>query len=162
MTLACPNCHEPLPPEFKVDPTYSYALTPGLVHVLRKLAVAVWQKGANDVHLEDDGHLTYNEQSSITKLRFFGLVAQVVMAGDKKAKHWLLTRRGWRFLNGHEPVHEEVKVQSNHLVDRSIAKKYIAAFPTSEYPWLQSVFPYEIDEMDFYRQGVLPLTHSTA
>lgn len=160
MTLACPNCHHPLPPEFKVDPIYTYSLTPGLVHVLRKLAVAVWRKGANDVHLEDDIQLTLNEQCCTSKLRFFGLIAQVRKSGEKQAKRWLLTRRGWRFLNAQEPVHEWVKVQSNHLVQRSIATKYIAAFPTSEYPWLQSVFPYEIDAQEVF-QSKLPFTHQT-
>lgn len=158
--LACPRCGHTLPPTFREDRTYRYKLTPGLVSVLRKLAVAVEAKGKNDVHLEDDVRLSFNEQSSITKLRFFGLVAKVREHGAHKSKRWLLTRRGWRFLNCREAVPVEVMAQSNHKVAHSAETVLIASFPITERPWLQSTFEtFEILEGEvFHRpQGQLQL-----
>lgn len=156
----CPHCHHELPSTFREDKPIPYRLTPGLVHVLRKLAVAVERKGQNDVHLEADTDLTYNEQSCTSKLRIFGLIAQVKVEGRKKAKRWLLTRRGWRFLNCLEAVPVEVYALSGHPAGHSPESVLVSSFPITEHPWLQSTFrTFEIISGDvFYKpQGQLAL-----
>lgn len=94
------------------------SLSRGLVDTLVKFYEAVWKCGRNDIHLQKDMYLTKNQYNNFSKLRYFGLVAKVKVAGQTNSGRWLLTRRGALFLKG-EPVHKWVKVYNNHLVARS-------------------------------------------
>jgi hypothetical protein len=110
----CPYCGHTLEPRKE-------SLSLGLVQTLEKFALAVFMSQKNDIHLQKDMNLTKNQYNNAQKLRYFGLIAKVRVAGQVNSGRWLLTRRGASFLRG-EPIHKWVKVYNNHLVARSAEK----------------------------------------
>ena len=149
-----------LPPEYVKARPWSHDLTPGLVNTLRKFANGVGTHGRNNLHLEHDLELTYTERANFTKLRFFALVAKVRdLNGKHLPGHWLLTRRGSRFLKGLEAVSRTVETQANKVIAHSAEKVFVHAF-RNEYPWFQSNFTWEIADGDVFvpaPQGQLQL-----
>lgn len=116
---------------------YKERLTPGLVLILRKVALAVEHYNANCIHvsrdLDFDGtpfRLTANDHGNFTKLRQHGLLAQADEAWvrghrsdvpkNKKGElywrgYWLITRRGGNLLRG-DPIPRSAVVLHNHPI----------------------------------------------
>lgn len=107
----CPFCGHTLEPRTE-------SLNRGLVETLEKILHAVVMSGRNDVHLQKDMNLSKNQYNNTQKLRYFGLIAKVKVAGQTNSGRWLITHRGAEFLKG-KPVHKWVKVYNNHLTERS-------------------------------------------
>lgn len=90
------------------------------VHALfmRAMAQAVRDSGVNDVDVGTIG-LAYSVRSQNTKLRQHGLIARV--KNDKGAhipRRWLITHKGWHFLN-HGPIPSKVVVFNNQVLGHS-------------------------------------------
>ena len=92
-----------------------HTLNPGLVSILVKAIQFVHARGRNDFHLQKDLHLSVNEFSNFTKLRFHALVAKV----NGKPGYWLITARGGQFLRGEVSVPLRVKTFRNQVKDHS-------------------------------------------
>lgn len=130
----------------------THRLTPGIVHALRKFALAVFEKGKNEVHLTQDMTdprfcLTKNEYNNFQKLRYFALVAKVRESdGVIKKGYWLLTRRGSLFLKNKTEVSISVKTYRNevrHDLEGEVKKVSIAKYK-NKIPEFQSDFGFEI------------------
>jgi hypothetical protein len=88
-----------------------HTLNPGLVSVLIKCIQLVHEREKNEFHLRRDLHLSVNEFSNFTKLRFHALIAKV----EGKPGYWLITARGGQFLRGEIPVPLKVKTFLNKV-----------------------------------------------
>lgn len=78
-------------------------ITPGLVKILLKMRGAVAIKGVNDIKIHKlTGKLAFSvsEHANFHKLRKHGLVHWVKVNGKPQRGHWLITRKGWEFLDG--------------------------------------------------------------
>ena len=108
MTERCPTCNANLK-------AFWHTLNPGLVSVLIKCIQFVHDHNKNEFHLQRDLHLSVNEFSNFTKLRFHALVAKV----DNKPGFWLITARGGQFLRGEIAVPHRVKTFRNRVLEHS-------------------------------------------
>lgn len=90
-------------------------LTPGLVRSLVALWTRVVESGVNSVHLRRDLELDKTAYNNFQKLRYFGLAIK----DDTSPGHWLVTRRGAKFLHGRERVNQFVLIYRNHIQKRS-------------------------------------------
>lgn len=108
MTEKCPHCGAGMK-------AFWHTLNPGLVSVLIKCIQFVHEHNQNQFHLQRDLHLSVNEFSNFTKLRFHALVAKV----DEKPGYWLITARGGQFLRGEITVPQRVKTFRNKVLDHS-------------------------------------------
>ena len=108
MTDDCPTCGAGMK-------AFWHTLNPGLVSILVKAIQFVHAAGKNEFHLQKDLHLSVNEFSNFTKLRFHALVAKV----DGKPGYWCITRCGGMFLRGEVSVPLRVKTFRNQVKDHS-------------------------------------------
>lgn len=108
MTERCPHCGANMK-------AFWHTLNPGLVSVLIKCIQFVHDHNKNEFHLQRDLHLSVNEFSNFTKLRFHALVARV----EGKDGYWLITARGGQFLRGEVAVPLRVKTFRNKVLDHS-------------------------------------------
>lgn len=97
-----------------VTPRWEH-LTRGMVSSLVKLWTRVVETGVNSVHLQRDLDLEKSAYNNFQKLRYFGLAVK----DEKNSGHWLITRRGAKFLHGRQQVNRQVLIFRNHIVDRS-------------------------------------------
>lgn len=103
-------------------------LNPGLINTLQKIYGAIVLKGENDIHLGKDTEgtefeLTYGQRSSITMLRFHGLVFKI--RNDQKKQvpgHWGISSRGASFLRGDISIPLKVRTFDNQVKDHSPEK----------------------------------------
>lgn len=145
MLKRCPTCHA----QMKV---WQHRLTPGLVKLLIKFVAGVRASGKNDVHIQKELDLTRSEDANFQKLRYFGLVAKVMVGGVHQKGHWLITRRGGQFLRGMEGVPVWVKTWRNHIEERSndlvtISKFFKDPFIEGNREYFQQDFPFEVKEV---------------
>lgn len=116
----CPNCRASMQ-QYEYSVSYAHA---NLVRAMSRRVRLNMSKGmgfteANQVHLQKDISVDYTTASSQTQARFLGLIAKVT---DDEGKHliekgWLITRRGFDFLNN-EPVPKSVVAFRNEIVER--------------------------------------------
>jgi hypothetical protein len=92
-----------------------HTLNSGLVTILIEAIQFVHNNNKNVFHLQKDLHLTVNQFSDFTKLRFHVLVAKV----DGKPGFWLITARGGAFLRGEIAVPLRVKTFRNKVLEHS-------------------------------------------
>ncbi len=102
-------------PDYKEVKTHKHVLTPGLVKTLVKFYKACCA-GNNEVNPATIG-LSTTEYNNFQKLRYFGLVAKVKVAGIHKKGYWLTTHRGAEFLKNRISLPKYVYTRNNHLVD---------------------------------------------
>lgn len=122
---------------------WKHRLTPGLVNIFMKFVEAIKSKGINNVHLQDEVHLTKNEYNNFQKLRYFGLVAK-----GEKTGNWVLTKRGLAFVRSEEPVSLWVGTFRNLIEERSEETVYINNFINKGFlgEWFQKEFDFDISQ----------------
>ncbi len=104
---------------------YKQILSKGIVVPLLKMANKVKQTNLNDIRISKDLELTKSEYNNFQKLRYFGLIAKVKIDGNVNKGRWLITARGWAFLDGKEAVHNYVVTYRNIIEERSEEKVMI-------------------------------------
>jgi hypothetical protein len=115
-----------------------HTLNPGLISILIKCIQFVHEHQKNQFHLQQDLHLSVNEFSNFTKLRFHALVAKV----EGKPGFWLITARGGQFLRGEIAVPLRVKTFRNRVLEHS--KELIDINELKgKVPYFESQFAYE-------------------
>jgi hypothetical protein len=117
---------------------FFHTLTPDLVSVLVKCIEFVHAANKNEFHLQDDLHLTVNQFSNFTKLRFHALVAKV----DDKPGYWLITARGGQFLRGEIAVPLRVKTFRNKVLEHSKELIHILELK-GKIPYFEREYAYE-------------------
>lgn len=91
----CPECHH-------VIKVYRYTINKSAAIFLRAMANAVDDSGVNDIDISTIG-LPYSVRSQVAKIRQHGLLARVKnSAGAQIPSRWLITHKGWDFVNGQE------------------------------------------------------------
>lgn len=104
----CDRCHQ-------VIAIYSYRANKNLAILLRRMADYMQSTNSKEVNI-DDIEGVYSIKSQRTKLRLHGLIAQVKNAdGTRKANCWLITRKGWAWLQG-EAIEKYVIVFANQVI----------------------------------------------
>jgi hypothetical protein len=144
MTERCPHCGANMKAFF-------HTLNAGLVATLIKCIQFVHAHNKNEFHLQSDLHLSVNEFSNFTKLRFHGLVAKV----DGKAGYWLITSRGGAFLRGEIAVPLKVKTFRNKVIDHSKEMIHIIDLK-GKVPHFEREYAYE-----YQRPAKLPAPQQT-
>lgn len=82
---------------------------------LRAMALEVRTMGVNDVDISTLG-LPYSIRSQVTKMRQHGLIARIKGDNGKQiARHWLITHKGYEFLNG-TPIMPKVVIYNNQVL----------------------------------------------
>lgn len=108
-TGKCPCCGH-------VVKVYEYGLGPLYVGTLKQIYQRVFDSGHNDVDVGDLS-LTYAERSTLSILRFNGLIAKVKDDdGHQLRRHWLITRNGARFLRNQLMLPAKVRVYNNKVI----------------------------------------------
>lgn len=104
----CPSCHQTI----KI---YRYGLNKTIASFMRAMADAARDTGVNDIDVSTIS-LSYSVRTQITKLRLHGLVARVKNeAGVQIPNRWLITNKGWDFVNG-KPIPSKVVVYNNQVL----------------------------------------------
>lgn len=104
----CDKCHQ-------VIKIYRYRINRNHGLFLRAMADEVRNKKINTVDISVLG-LAYSIRSQVTKMRQHGLIARVKNdQGAQIARHWLITKKGYSFLNGN-PIAEKVVVYNNQVL----------------------------------------------
>lgn len=98
----------------RVIKVYKYGISTMMADIMKKMAEATKQTGHRDIDMETLG-LTHNERSQVSKMRQHGLIVQTKEDGHKKARHWLVTVKGWQFLRG-EDIPAKVVVFDNQVL----------------------------------------------
>lgn len=98
----------------RVIKVYKYGISTMMADIMKKMAEATKQTGHRDIDMETLG-LTHNERSQVSKMRQHGLIVQTKEDGHKKARHWLVTSKGWQFLRG-EDIPAKVVVFDNQVL----------------------------------------------
>lgn len=94
---------------------YNYKLNRTHAMFLRAMAKEASSIGVNDVDISTLG-LAYSVRSQVTKMRQHGLIARIKNdEGAQVARHWCITHKGYKWLNG-EPVPEIVVVYNNQVL----------------------------------------------
>lgn len=79
---------------------YRYSLNKNMATFMRAMADSVRNSGSNDVDISTIG-LPYSLRTQVTKIRLHGLIARIKDGrGVQVPSHWLITHKGWDFLNG--------------------------------------------------------------
>lgn len=99
----------------RVIKVYKYGLSTMMAGIMKAMAKATKETGVREIDMETLG-LTHNERSQLSKMRQHGLIVQPKNAdGVKKARHWLITTKGWQFLRG-EDIPAKVVVFDNQVL----------------------------------------------
>jgi hypothetical protein len=80
----------------RVIQVYKYGISTMMAGIMKKMAAATRETGKRDIDMETLG-LTHNERSQLSKMRQHGIIVQTKEDGHKKARHWLITTKGWQF-----------------------------------------------------------------
>src|SRR5687767_1802194 len=79
---------------------YRYNINKVLTNLLKAMAASVKDSGVNDVDMSTLD-VKYSVRTQVTKLRLHGLIARKRNdEGVQIARHWLITKKGWHYLNG--------------------------------------------------------------
>ena len=99
----------------------THHLTKVMVDALVKICRSVALSKLNDVRVDKlNGPLalTHIERCNFHKLRMHGLVAKVKVDGRIKGGRWLVTHRGWQFIQGSLSVPKTVYSFRNHVISK--------------------------------------------
>lgn len=154
----CDRCHQTI----KI---YGYNIGRSHAVFLRAMAQKVAETGVNNVDISTIG-LAYSVRSQVTKLRFHGLIARIKNdEGAQVARHWLITHKGYDFLNGNK-IDEKVLVYNNQVLGHAGRQVNIytilgEAFDPNE-PLYEElpVSPAEAKAYDDLRTNSLPVIYS--
>lgn len=104
----CGTCHQTI----KI---YRYKLNKTHAQFLRAMAKEVANIGVNDIDIATIG-IAYSVRSQVTKIRQHGLIARVKnAAGAQIPRRWLVTKKGWMWLNG-EAIPSKVVIYNNQVL----------------------------------------------
>lgn len=104
----CSHCHQTI----KI---YRYKINRATATFVRAVANAVRDTGVNDVDIETIG-IAYSVRTQVSKIRQHGLIARIKNAEGKQIpRRWLITHKGWDFLNG-EQIPSKVVVFNNQVL----------------------------------------------
>jgi hypothetical protein len=111
-TGVCPTCLQSVSINL-------YGISPTMVETLKQMAriteMQIKELGERAVDVRKTS-LDHNHRSSLSKLRQHGLIAKVKGDNDRQiAGHWLVTRKGYAFLNGSE-VETRVEIFNNTVL----------------------------------------------
>lgn len=98
----------------RVIQVYKYGISTMMAGIMKKMAAATRETGKRDIDMGTLG-LTHNERSQLSKMRQHGIIVQTKEDGHKKARHWLITTKGWQFLRG-EDIPAKVVVFDNQVL----------------------------------------------
>lgn len=98
----------------RVIKVYKYGISTMMANNIKKMAAATKETGERAIDMETLD-LTHNERSQVSKMRQHGLVVQAKEGDHKKARHWLITTKGWQFLRG-EDIPGKVIVFDNQVL----------------------------------------------
>jgi len=111
----------------------------GIIRSLYKMAKYIKKTGINNVHPEKDLELTTSEYNNFQKLRYHGLVAK----GKSDAGYWLITHKGYGFLNNQLGTAKYVEVFNNRIVGYSddilLMHEIIKSTDTEEFPKVTTI-----------------------
>lgn len=100
----------------------THHITRVMVDSLLKVCRSVAIKKMNDIRIDRlpwDLALTHIERCNFHKLRMHALVAKVRIDGKIKSGRWLVTRRGWQFIQAKVMIPKTVYSFRNHIVSKS-------------------------------------------
>lgn len=98
---------------------YRYKVNSVHVRFLRAIAEAVEQTGVNNVDVGTLG-LPYSTRTQSSKLRQHGLIARFKdERGVQAPRRWLITHKGWQFLNG-GAIPSTVVVYNNQVIGHDL------------------------------------------
>lgn len=123
-----------------------HRLTPVLIQALIKAYQIVVEKKENHFS-KRDLDLDHNEYGNFQKLRFHALIAKHKVNGEWHKGDWVITRRGFLFLQGRQSVPTRVQTFRNRVIGHDPELAYIKDIINSQ-PEIQTVFPFEIAEPD--------------
>lgn len=104
----CTNCHHAIN-------IYEYPVNKVMVKFLRAMQKATDDTKSREIDVETVS-VIHHERTQITKLRIHGLIAKVKDENGKhKSRMWLITRKGWDFLNGQE-IPRKVVIYNNQVL----------------------------------------------
>lgn len=104
----CPTCSQTI----KI---YKYGVNKATAVFMRAMADNIRNTGVNDVDISTIG-IAYSVRSQVSKIRQHGLIARVKdERGVQIASRWLITTKGWAFLNG-KPIPTRVIVFNNQVL----------------------------------------------
>lgn len=98
----------------RVIKVYKYGISTMMAGIMKAMAAATKETGQREIDMETLG-LTHNERSQVSKMRQHGLIVQAKDGDHKKARHWLITTKGWQFLRG-EDIPAKVVVFDNQVL----------------------------------------------
>ena len=99
----------------RVIKIYKYGLSTMMAGIMKTMAAATKETGQRELDMNTLA-FTHNERSQLSKMRQHGLIVQPKNAeGVKKARHWLITTKGWQFLRG-EDIPAKVVVFDNQVL----------------------------------------------
>ena len=99
----------------RVIKVYKYQISKTMAKIMREMAKATKATGERAIDMETLD-LTHTERSQLSKMRQHGLIVQPKNEdGVKKARHWLITTKGWQFLRG-EDIPAKVIVFDNQVL----------------------------------------------
>lgn len=104
----CSNCQQTI----KI---YRYKINKTHATFLKAMANAVRDTNVNDVDISTID-IAYSTRSQVSKIRQHGLIARIKdKNGAQIPRRWLITHKGWEFLNG-KPIPERVVVYNNQVL----------------------------------------------
>lgn len=94
---------------------YKYRVNKTHASFLKAMANAVRDTGVNDVDISTIG-VAYSTRTQVSKIRQHGLIARIKdERGVQLPRRWLITHKGWEFLNG-KPIPEKVVIYNNQVL----------------------------------------------
>ena len=114
--------------QIKIAKAHWHRMTPGLVKVFIKFAMAVKTKNKNEIHFLRDLELDHSEYNNAQKLRYFALIAKLKENGEHKRGWWVITRRGGDFLRNETFIPLKIMTLNNKIVRKSEAVCRITDF----------------------------------
>ncbi len=94
---------------------YRYKINKTHASFLKAMANAVRDTGVNDVDISTIG-IAYSTRTQVSKIRQHGLIARIKNAEGKQIpRRWLITHKGWEFLNG-QAIPEKVIIYNNQVL----------------------------------------------
>lgn len=104
----CSNCHQTI----KI---YRYRINKTHASFMKAMANAVRDTEVNDVDISTIG-IAYSTRTQVSKIRQHGLIARIKdERGVQIPRRWLITHKGWEFLNG-QAIAEKVVIYNNQVL----------------------------------------------
>ena len=118
------------------------SLSRGIVRSLYKVAQVANVTDLNKVHPRRDANLTISEYNNFQKLRYHGLVAKYKQNGENISGYWLITKRGYKFLNNEIRIPKYVHIVKNRIMgygDKKISMLDVVESVTPYFPEISTI-----------------------